>query len=42
LVSVLEHGDFLNADISQGSAATHLWSGAIFKSLMVTLLKTYY
>ena len=34
--------EFLNAYISQGNAAMHLRSGAIFKSLMVNLLKTYY
>jgi len=28
---ILEHGDFLNIDILQGSVATHLRCGAIFK-----------
>jgi len=30
-MAVLEHGDFLNMDISQGSVATYLRCGAIFK-----------
>jgi len=28
---LLEHCDFLNIDISQGSVATRLWFGEIFK-----------
>jgi len=36
LQSVLEHGDFLNIDISQGSAATCLRCGGIFKYGFIT------
>jgi len=28
----LEHGDFLNTDISQGSVATHLRCGGVFSN----------
>ena len=35
---LLEHCDFLNIDISQGSAATHLRCGGIFKYALVANL----
>jgi len=33
---VLKNSDFLNIDISQGSVATHLGCGAVFKYGFVT------
>jgi len=38
LQSLLEHCDFLNVDISQGSAATYLACGGIFKDEFVANL----
>jgi len=35
---LLEHCDFLNIDISQGSVATRLWFGEIFKYELVANL----
>ena len=35
---LLEHCDFLNVDITQGSVATHLWCGGIFKYDLVANL----
>jgi len=35
---LLEHGDFLNIGISQGSVATHLRCGGIFKYKFVANL----
>ena len=35
---LLEHCDFLNVDISQGSVATHLRCGGIFKYELVANL----
>jgi len=36
---LLEHGDFLNTDISKGSTATYLRSGGIFKYEFVVNLQ---
>jgi len=35
---LLEHGDFLNIDISQGSVATRLRRGGIFKRYIIANL----
>ena len=35
---LLEHGDFLNTDISQGSVATRLRRGEIFKRYIIANL----
>ena len=35
---ILEHGDFLNIDILQGSVATHLRCGGIFQYNLVANL----
>ena len=38
VVVLLEHGDFLNVDISQGSVAICLRCGGIFKYVFITNL----